>query len=61
MTHKQDTTTYRMAKAHSTLRQAQILAKEEEWDGCINRLYYACFYAVIALLHKDQRDTDTGQ
>lgn len=52
-----DSIAYRLSKAHSALRQAQILAEAEEWDGCVNRLYYACFYAVTALLYHDQRDT----
>jgi uncharacterized protein (UPF0332 family) len=30
-----------------------VLAKAERWNACVNRLYYACFYAVSALLLKD--------
>jgi uncharacterized protein (UPF0332 family) len=36
-----------------------ILAKEERWNALINRLYYACFYAVIALLIKQNISTQT--
>jgi len=27
-----------------------LLKEGEEWNPCVNRLYYACFYAVSALL-----------
>jgi uncharacterized protein (UPF0332 family) len=33
-----------------TLEEARLLAKTGHWNGCVNRLYYACFYAVSALL-----------
>lgn len=29
------------------------MKREEHWNTCANRLYYACFYAVLALLEKD--------
>ena len=41
---------YRIKRAHDTLEDARILSKAERWNACINRLYYACFYAVNALL-----------
>ncbi len=41
---------YRMARAHETLEDARILAHRGRWNACVNRLYYACFYAVSALL-----------
>jgi uncharacterized protein (UPF0332 family) len=28
------------------------MAQAGHWNGCVNRLYYACFYAVTALLLK---------
>jgi uncharacterized protein (UPF0332 family) len=37
-------------RAHETLEEARIMANAEHWNGCVNRLYYACFYAVNALL-----------
>lgn len=42
--------TYRLERAHSSLRTATILLKEKEYSDCINRIYYTCFYAVTALL-----------
>jgi uncharacterized protein (UPF0332 family) len=32
------------------LEDARVLAREKRWNACVNRLYYACFYAVSALL-----------
>jgi uncharacterized protein len=40
----------RLVRARETLAEAQVLARAEHWNGCVNRLYYACFYAVTALL-----------
>jgi len=41
---------YRLQKARETLKDARILAGASRWNPCVNRLYYACFYAVSALL-----------
>ena len=39
-----------MQRAHSTLQEADVLAAAEQWLGCINRIYYATFYAARALV-----------
>jgi len=44
---------YRMTRADETLEDARILAKAGRWNACVNRLYYACFYAISALLVRD--------
>jgi uncharacterized protein (UPF0332 family) len=44
---------YRLDRAEEAYRDAISLAKGKSWNGCINRLYYSCFYAVTALLAKD--------
>lgn len=41
---------YRLERARETLTDAHILADAGRWNPCVNRLYYACFYAVSALL-----------
>ena len=41
---------YRMNRADETLEDARILANAGRWNACVNRLYYACFYAVTGLL-----------
>lgn len=43
---------YRLKKAKETLTAAKLLYEGKQWNSCVNRLYYACFYAVIALLLK---------
>jgi uncharacterized protein (UPF0332 family) len=41
---------YRLQRAESALEEAGVMADMQHWETCINRLYYACFYAVNALL-----------
>jgi uncharacterized protein (UPF0332 family) len=41
---------YRLERARETLEEAQLMADSSHWNACVNRLYYACFYAVNALL-----------
>jgi uncharacterized protein (UPF0332 family) len=41
---------YRLQRARETLKDARILAQAQRWNPCVNRLYYACFYAVSSLL-----------
>ena len=45
-----DLVLYRMTRANETLEDARILANAARWNASVNRLYYACFYAVSALL-----------
>ena len=47
---KEDLIKYRLLRARDTLDDAQILAENNKWNSTINRLYYASYYAVIALL-----------
>ena len=41
---------YRLKRAQEALLDARLLADAGRWNSCVNRLYYACFYAVSALL-----------
>jgi uncharacterized protein (UPF0332 family) len=41
---------YRLGQAKESLEEAEILYRERKFRGAINRLYYACFYAILALL-----------
>lgn len=55
---KKDLIHYRMSRAYETLEDARLLAQENRWNSVVNRLYYAAFYAVIALLlHIDQHSS----
>jgi uncharacterized protein (UPF0332 family) len=44
--------TYRINRAWETLSEAGLMAESGHWNTCINRLYYACFYGINALLIK---------
>ena len=41
---------HRLRRAHEALEDARIMAEAERWNPCVSRLYYACFYAISALL-----------
>jgi uncharacterized protein (UPF0332 family) len=49
---KEDLIKYRLEKSAITFNEAKSLAQSEFWGGCANRLYYSCFYCVLALLAK---------
>ena len=57
--YKADFIPYRVNKAKETLRDAQLLALNGSWNSYVNRLYYACYYAVSALLLKNNVTTQT--
>jgi uncharacterized protein len=42
-----------MEKAEASLKDAGILLREKSLVSCVNRLYYAAFYAVCAALAKE--------
>lgn len=48
-----DLVVHRLQRARESLVDARILADAKRWNPCVNRLYYACFYAVSALLAKE--------
>lgn len=48
--NKQDYINYRLQKADESFADAELLAENGRWNSVINRLYYASFYAVNALL-----------
>jgi len=43
----------RIEEAKSALDDARAMANEERWRSCSNRMYYACFYAALAILALD--------
>jgi len=47
---KKDIIIYRRNKAKETLEDAEILFKAGRFPSSMNRIYYACFSEVIALL-----------
>jgi uncharacterized protein (UPF0332 family) len=44
---------YRLKRANETIEEVKILIENKLWNTAINRMYYACFYAVGALLIKN--------
>lgn len=44
---------YRIKRAHETLDEICLLLENKLWNTATNRMYYACFYAVGALLLKN--------
>ena len=53
---------YRMQRAHDTMKEVLLLKSESFYNAAINRLYYACYYAAVALLikHEIQPQTHNG-
>ena len=47
---------YRFKRAEESFDDALIMIEKKSWNSAINRLYYACFYAVIAPLLKKGYD-----
>lgn len=45
-----------LEKAEKTFCQVEVLQREKYWDTMANRLYYALFHAVSALLISDGRE-----
>jgi len=47
---QRDLIQYRLSRAKETLEEARVMLDSEHFYGTANRIYYACFYAVVALL-----------
>ncbi|MDR0865226.1 MAG: HEPN domain-containing protein [Candidatus Symbiothrix sp.] len=52
---------YRIKRSKETLQEADVLINGKFYNAAINRLYYACYYAVIALLLKNEIAAQTHQ
>jgi uncharacterized protein (UPF0332 family) len=50
---------YRLDRAKATLDDARLLAQSHRWNSAINRLYYAAFYAITALLTRENLEAAT--
>ena len=50
MSADEEVIAYRLERARETLQESYLMAEAEHWNACVNRLYYACFYAATALL-----------
>jgi len=45
---------YRIQRSNETMLEAKLMIDEGYLNGAINRLYYACYYIVKALLLKNE-------
>lgn len=61
MTNEQkiDLIQYRFTNAKKTLAEVDVLIQNNLCNTAVNRLYYACFYAVSALLSHNDVNTRT--
>ena len=52
----------RQIKARETFNEVELHIQNKLWNTAVNRLYYACYYAVMALLidKEIQPQTHTG-
>ncbi len=48
---KQEYVQYRLETARKTFEAARVLAEHGFWNSADNRLYYALFYSINALLY----------
>ncbi len=56
---KEDYIKYRISRAWETYEAALLLGEHEKWNSAINRLYYAAYYAISALLASLELSTST--
>ena len=56
---RQSLVRYRLDRADETIRESKLLAQEGFYNAAANRLYYACFYASLALLAANAIPTTT--
>lgn len=59
--NREDYIRYRWHRAEESFDDALILKEKGKWNTVVNRLYYACFYAVIALLLKNGIETKSHE
>jgi uncharacterized protein (UPF0332 family) len=55
----EDYSEYRIQRAKETIQEVEILIKNKFWNTAISRMYYACFYAVGAILIKNGVETSS--
>lgn len=50
---------YRISKSKEIFEDAILLAKNERWNSCVNRLYYSSYYLASALLYENDIKAET--
>lgn len=56
---KDDYIEYRILKSKEIFEDARLLANNQRWNSCINRLYYSSFHLISALLYKHDIKSET--
>ncbi len=56
---REDYVSYRIKRARETIAEVEVLIQNKFWNSAINRMYYACFYAIGALLVKHEIETSS--
>ncbi len=54
-----DYSEYRLQRAKETIQEVETHIENKFWNTAINRMYYACFYAVGSLLIKHGIETSS--
>jgi len=54
-----DLVKYRISRSLETLREADAMIQNGFWNASVNRIYYACYYAVSGLLLKKNIETNS--
>ena len=55
----EDLVKYRISRSLETLREAEAMIQNGFWNASVNRIYYACYYAVSGLLLKKNIETNS--
>ncbi len=56
---RNDLIEYRIYRAKSSIKEVELLIENDLSNAAMSRLYYACYYAVIALLISKEIKTQT--
>jgi uncharacterized protein (UPF0332 family) len=56
---REELVAYKIARAKETLSEVELHIQNKLWITAVNRLYYACFYAVGALLTDREIESQT--
>jgi len=52
VSNKSEYIQYRFKRSEESFEEALIMIRSSKWNTAVSRLYYSCYYAVIALLIK---------
>jgi uncharacterized protein (UPF0332 family) len=57
--YRQDYINHRITRSDKAFEDARLLAENGRWNAAVNRLYYAAYYVVSALLLQNDINTQT--